>query len=176
MDDQDQLIRITCQATITSGKEVMRLMPQILSSLHHSLLRVQGKEGKIVHGQQSIQNLNAQNRELTSIQISDEDIKALKEEFKSYSVDFSIFHDKSDQTHIFFKAQDVERVYAALSNIVKDVEKNIDWEEYDGPSDNKTLLDAAIQKAKQRAAAYNKSHDAPSQELHRQRSRGDRMP
>ncbi len=147
----------------------MRLMPQIFSTVYHSTQRLQGKEGKIVHGKQSLQNLSAQNRELSSIQVADEDIKALKNEFKSYAVDFSVFHDKADQsTHIFFKAQDVERVYAAFTHVVKSMNK-----EQDRPHAKK--LDEAIQQAKQRAEAYNKAHSQDqAQNQQRQKSRGER--
>lgn len=143
----------------------MRLMPQIFLTVQ----RLQGKEGKIVHGRQSLHDLSAQNRELSSIQVADEDIKALKNEFKSYAVDFSVFHDKADQsTHIFFKAQDVERVYAALTHVVKSMNK----EQY-RPHAKK--LDETIQQAKQRAEAYNKAHNQDqAQNQQRQKSRGER--
>lgn len=147
----------------------MQLMPQIFSTVYHSTQRVQGKEGKAIHGKQSLHDLSAQNRELSSIKVSDEDIKALKKEFKSYAVDFSVLRDKTDQsTHIYFKAQDVERVYAALSHVVKSVDK-----EQDRPRIRK--LDEAIQAAKQRAEAYNKAHNQDQSQQHqRQKSRGER--
>lgn len=146
----------------------MRLMPQIFSTVYHSTQRMQGKEGRTIHGKQSLHDLSAQNRELSSIQVSDEDIKVLKKEFKSYAVDFSVFHDKADQsTHIYFKAQDVERVYAALTHVVKSMD------ERDHPRDKK--LDEAIRQAKQRAEAYNKSHSQEQSQKHqRQKSRGER--
>ena len=160
-DYQDQIIHITCKVAVTSARQLLQIFPAI----YHAIVQFQGKEGKIVHGKQSLKRLNLQNRELSSIPISDEDMKAMKREFKSYSVDFSIYRDKADDTtHIFFKAQDVDRVYAALTHIVKNMDQS-----------QSKRLDDLIRQTKMRAEKYNQAH-SQNQSYQQQKHRSKMEP
>ncbi len=100
--------RITAQAVISC----MRMVTQYAQTPHH--------------GRQSIKHLNLQGRQLTSIPIEDPQMQAIKRQLKSYSVDFSIMREKqpdgmADKTSLWFKAQDQERICAALENVIADM-------------------------------------------------------
>ncbi len=103
--------RITAQAVISC----MRMVTQYAQTPHH--------------GRQSIKHLNLQGRQLTSIPIEDPQLQAIKRQLKSYSVDFSIMREKqpdgmADKTSLWFKAQDQERICAALENVIADMARD----------------------------------------------------
>ncbi len=73
------------------------------------------RQKQIAHGEQSLKDLNAQGRELTEISIADKDIQQLRRELNKYEVDFHIMRDDDAGIyHVFFKAQDIERVDMGL--------------------------------------------------------------
>lgn len=113
-DYQDKVIQLSCKISASTGKELMYILPQLLRRLHN-------RNYQIVHGKQSLRKLNQQNREIQAIPITDADIKVLKKQLNRYSVDFSVLKEPDGTMQVYFKAQDVDRVYNALKHIVKNL-------------------------------------------------------
>lgn len=109
---QEQTIEVTWKATEMTAKVIKELIAMLMA-----------RHNSPAHGEQKLEQLNAQNRQLESVDISATDLKAVKQELKQYSVDFSVKKvPNSNEYKVFFKGQDVDRVYQGLSNYVKGID------------------------------------------------------
>lgn len=141
---QEQAVQIIFKAssiTLAGLKSVIQLALQNRNSIEH--------------GQQSLKKLNLQGKKLESVEISGEDIKAFRRELNKYSVDFAIMKDAETQNYtVFFKGQDVDRVYTGLQKCVANFEKG-----------QKKPMKEAMQEAEQKAAEKNTAR-APTEHEH----------
>jgi hypothetical protein len=81
----------------------------------------------IRYGKQSLRQLNRHERQLDRVEMADEDIKAFKRELRRYAVDYSLTQDKETGVfQVYFKSQDVERIYAGLERCVANYANNRD--------------------------------------------------
>ena len=111
---QEEAIQITVRAGTVTLSTLLRLM---------AALARQYKQ--VTHGKQSLRKLNLQNRELVSYDFMGADMQALRRELRRYNVDFAVMKGEEPGTYkVFFKAQDAQRIYTVVSNVVK----NFDWE------------------------------------------------
>lgn len=95
----------------------MEITAQLVWNIIKSLVE---NQSKLAQGKQSLSKLNLQGKELQSVNIASEDLKNLQQHLKQYAVDFSIKKDpQSNQYAVFFKSQDIERVYLGLKKCVK---------------------------------------------------------
>lgn len=134
-DVQGIALQITYKGTIGSLKVLTQLISKLLEERN---------KNAIVHGQQSLQNLNKQGRQLESVNLPGEDIKAFRQQLKRYNVDFSVMKDgNTGEQTVFFKAQDVDRVYKGLENCVKGLSLD--------KSDEKKPIKDVMAKAEQKA-------------------------
>ena len=69
-------------------------------------LTVQAMQGRS-YGQQTLAELNRQNRQLASVDVNDRTLRLVKRQLNQYSVDFSVTKDK-----------DVDRIQTALENCI----------------------------------------------------------
>lgn len=76
------------------------------------------KKGRAAyHGKQSIKKLRLQGRELSSIEITDGNIRSFEKYARKYDVDYCLKKDRSSsppRCYVFFKAGDVDAVTAAF--------------------------------------------------------------
>ena len=87
----------------------------ILDILRLTVLAMQGRS----YGQQSLAELNRQNRQLASVDVNDRTLRLVKRQLNQYSVDFSVTKDKdSGRMYLWFKGQDVDRIQTALENCI----------------------------------------------------------
>lgn len=138
----EQAIQVTTKATQITLAGLKAIIQTMLSNRH-----------PITHGEQSIQKLSLQNKQLESVNLSGDDIKEFRKQLNKYSVDFHVQRDKSTGLHtVFFKSQDTDRIYLGLESCMK-----------------KLTLDRSIKKpikevmenAVQRAAEQAQQHKAP---------------
>ena len=100
------------------------------------------------HGEQSLKSLNTQGRQIESVEMAGEDMKAFRRELRRYAVDFSVTREGGDGPYqVYFKAQDVDRVYTGLRKCL---------ESFAGAGERKPIREVmrqAVEKAKERQAA-----------------------
>lgn len=146
-DLQGTALQLTYQGTIGSLKVLLGLAKIALD---------ERQSNQIVHGRQSLKSLNNQGRQLESVNLSGEDIAAFRKELKQYNVDFAVMKNKDTGEHtVFFKAQDVDRVYKGLGKCVKGI--SLDKETDKKPM--KDVMDKAIQKAEERSQPSQDAED-----------------
>ena len=109
---------------------------------------------KVNHGEQSLTKLNMQNRQLESIDLSAADLHSFRQEMRKYGVDFSITKEKGTDIHaVYFKAQDIDRVYAGLKNCVESVMNK-----------TRTPISEVMQEAIKKAEIQAAATDTPKKE------------
>lgn len=112
-DLQEQAVQVEWKAAKITAAALKGLIEQILANRE-----------KITHGEQSLKKLNLQGKKLESIELTGEDMQAFKRELNKYAVDFSIKKDTETQNYtVFFKGQDVDRVYKGLQKCVENFQK-----------------------------------------------------
>ena len=104
------------------------------------------------HGKQTLKQLMKQNAGVSSIEITDSNIKAFESTAKKYNIDFSLKKVKGEQTRylVFFKGRDADVMTAAFQEfsakkLIRDKKPSI-----------RKALAAAKDKAKQLNAARDK--------------------
>lgn len=137
----EQAVKVEWKTVEITAKALKALIQQL----------IENKE-KIQHGQQSLSKLNLQGKKLEQVELTGEDMKNFRREMNRYSVDFSIMKDRTSGNYtVFFKGQDVERVYAGLQKCVQNFDK--------GKKPIKEVMRDAEARATQRAAERQKAPD-----------------
>lgn len=142
------------------GEEAVRVQTdavRLSAALLRQLIRatVQQRRQQEQSGEMKLKALNAQGRQLESVELPGEDIQRLRRQLKKYEVDFSVLRDKENGKYeLYFKSQDAERVYKGLEQVVADWDKNAERK----PA--KELFAAAKQEAARRQAERTASREA----------------
>ena len=123
-------------------------------------LTVQAMQGRS-YGQQTLAELNRQNRQLASVDVNDRTLRLVKRQLNQYSVDFSVTKDKdTGHMYLWFKGQDVDRIQTALENCIVDLGK---------AQPQQSKVQEVCHHAKEQAAAENATRTAQPPE------RGERL-
>ncbi|MDR2043214.1 MAG: PcfB family protein [Clostridium sp.] len=150
----EQAVRIAWKGGEITVKALLALIRQMTEN-----------RGRIRHGRQSLSRLNLQGKQLEQLELAGEDMKSFRRELNRYAVDFSVMQDRaSGNRTVFFKGQDVDRVYAGL-------QKCAQWLPPAGRRPVREALKDAAERAAQRAA---ERREAPGREKSADRSRGAR--
>jgi len=135
----EQAIKVEWKAVEITAEALKALIRQLIEN-----------KDKIQHGQQNLSKLNLQGKKIEQIDLSGEDIKNFRRELNRYSVDFSVMKDRTSGNYtVFFKGQDIDRVYVGLKKCVQDSNK--------GKRPINEVMRKAKEKAAQRAADRQKS-------------------
>lgn len=142
-DLQEQAVQVEWKAAKITAAALKGLIEQILANRE-----------KITHGEQSLKKLNLQGKKLESIELTGEDMQAFKRELNKYAVDFSIKKDTETQNYtVFFKGQDVDRVYKGLQKCVENFQKG-----------SKKPIKEVMKEAEEKAAQRNAERTPPEHE------------
>ena len=142
-DLQEQAVQVEWKAAKITAAALKGLIEQILAN-----------RKKITHGEQSLKKLNLQGKKLESIELTGEDMQAFKRELNKYAVDFSIKKDTETQNYtVFFKGQDVDRVYKGLQKCVENFQKG-----------SKKPIKEVMKEAEEKAAQRNAERTPPEHE------------
>lgn len=142
----DQAVQITVSADRITAGILRSIMREYVYQYHKN-----SQKPSAVHGEQSLEELNAQGRQLEHVDLKDEDIQAVRQELRRYGVDFSIKKEPdSDTYHLFFKSQDIDRVHLGLEKVVKRFDR----------TSNRTPMEEQMKAATQEAQERNTAHDA----------------
>lgn len=102
-----------------------------------------------ITGRQNLAELQKKGA-LEHVDIDKTDLRALKKEFKKYNIDFSMIRVKgTNEFHVFFRGNDIDRVHLGLEKVVKDFQK--------APENNQTW-EQKVEKAKTTAKEHNQEH------------------
>jgi len=140
---EQQVVQIVSKGTEMTARTLWGLMKHALEMKKQAATGTNAQTAtytgnpSVVFGEQSLESLNRQGRELESVRIMDEDIKNFRETLGEYHVDFSIQQDRNTgNIHVFFKAQDTGRIYQGMQACVDKFSPE--------------LVDAVTKKAEQR--------------------------
>lgn len=153
-DLQEQAVKVTWKTTEISAKTLKALIETLLANRE-----------KTQHGEQKLSKLNMQNRQLESVELSGSDIKAFRQELNKYSVDFSVMKDRSNGNYtVFFKGQDVDRVYQGLQSCIKGLDMAV----------NKKPIKEVMEQAEKRSAERAAAKTAPEKSRSAERGHEER--
>ena len=123
-DINKKVIAVSCKAVKFTGGTLQKLLSALLKFMRNRhKKKVAAKQNDVKHGKQKLKTLQEQNRELTNIEITDENIKSFEKYAKKYSIDFSLMADKTQSPprwYVFFKAQDTSLMKAAFKEYTND--------------------------------------------------------
>ena len=140
-------VQMVSQGSIETLKMLLKLIEVALQERNRDSTK---------HGQQSLQALNKQGRQLESVNIPSEDIKEFRRQLNRFNVDFSIMRDRgTGENAVFFRAQDVDRVYQGLEGCLK-------WMFLDKVGTQKSIKDVmenAVRKAEEQAQNAQKTEE-----------------
>ena len=130
---QDDINQKTIAIAIKTGKVTARVLRDVLRALlrhwrsqRQKQAHASGKDEVVNHGKKTLKQLQAQGHELTSIEITDENIKSFEHCARKYGVDFSLKKDRTanpPQYYVFFKARDTKVMEAAFREYTAQVIK-----------------------------------------------------
>ena len=146
----EQAVKIEWRATEITARTLKELIQQLLNA-----------RNRIQYGEQKLTKLNRQGKQLESVDLHGQDIKAFRQQLRKYSVDFSVMRDRSTGVYsVFFKSQDIDRVYAGLTKCVEQM-------------DSRRSMKEVMREAEQRAAARQaERHNASERDRERGRTEG----
>ncbi len=143
----EQILKHAVQAVL---EEMKRQGQQRNAEIQRIKAERQQKKGQAAYrGKQSMRKLRLQGRELSSIEITDGNIRSFEKYARKYDVDYCLKKDKSSippRCYVFFKAKDVDAVTAA-------------FKEYTGhqlKKEKRESLHEKLSLARERAGKHNK--------------------
>jgi hypothetical protein len=109
------------EQTVQVGWRTLKVTLQALMALIKHVLE---NQDKLQHSQLRLSKLNLQELKSGRVEFSSADMKNFRQELNKHAVDFSIVKG-SAQGHytVFFKGQDIDRVYAGLRKCMQNVDK-----------------------------------------------------
>lgn len=141
----DQAVQISISTDRITAEILRAVIREYVYRLH-----TKSRQSSAVHGEQSLEDLNAQGKQLESVELKDEDVQNIRQELKRYGVDFSVMKEPDSDTYrLFFKSQDVDRVYLGLKKWVKDFNR----------AASRTPMTEQLQNAAKEAQERNTAHE-----------------
>lgn len=117
----------TTQKTIAFTVKATKLTAGVLKQMLKMYLEHQKqKKNQLEHGKQSVKELVGQNAGVSSIEITDNNIKSFERVARKYNVDFAVKKDKSTEPPkymVFFKGRDADVLTQAFKEFVHGNEK-----------------------------------------------------
>ena len=131
---QEDINQKTIAIAIKTGKVTARVLRDVLQALlrywrsqRQKSAHAAGKDEVVNHGKKTLKQLQAQGHELTSIEITDDNIKSFEHCARKYGIDFSLKKDRTanpPQYYVFFKARDTKVMEAAFREYTAQVTRD----------------------------------------------------
>ena len=122
---QEEVEQKTVALVISAGKLTGReLKKAIVKLLAH--MKDKKNHPNIPQGKQSVKQLAGQGQGMTSIEITDQNIKDFERVAKKYGVDFAVMKDKHEvppKYVVFFKGKDADAITNAIKEYTSDMVK-----------------------------------------------------
>lgn len=123
-----------------TAEEIKKALEKLIATL-----KEQAKTPTVVHGEQSLKQLSAQNTGLSSMELKDPNLRQLNREMKKCGIDFAPVKTGKGEYLLFFKGRDADAMTHAFNQYTKKLVKQAEK-----PSIRKTLSIL-----KEKAAAMN---------------------
>lgn len=123
-----------------TAEEIKKALDKLIATL-----KEQAKTPTVVHGEQSLKQLSAQNAGLSSMELKDPNLRQLNREMKKCGIDFAPVKTGKGEYLLFFKGRDADAMTHAFNQYTKKLVKQAEK-----PSVRKTLSNL-----KEKAAAMN---------------------
>ena len=107
-------VALCVEATKLSAGMLQQAMKKVLDEMQKG---VTGHKTKLHHGKQTLKQLMKQNAGVSSIEITDSNIKAFESTAKKYGIDFALKKDATESPPrylVFFKGRDADVLTAAF--------------------------------------------------------------
>ena len=114
---QEEVTDRTVQVTITTTKLTARVLKDALMKILQHLKNRKLKT-PVYRGRQTVKQLVGQNKGVSNIEVTDQNIKSFDKVARKYGVDYAVKKDRSvhpPKYLIFFKAQDADALTAAFT-------------------------------------------------------------
>ncbi|MDD4291882.1 MAG: PcfB family protein [Clostridia bacterium] len=109
----EKAVELSTSVSKMTMEELIKIVRSFLSQ----------RDSGVKHGEQSLARLNEQNRQLEDVAIDQADLKVFRRELKRYGVDFALKRNvDTNNIHVFFKSQDVDRVNIGLKNYINKID------------------------------------------------------
>lgn len=154
---QEEVNEKTFELVAKVGSLTVEEIKKALEKIAHELQKTGQdimKPPPVKHGKQSLKELAAQNAGLSSIELSDPNLRLLNRTMKQNGVDFSPVKTGKGEYLLFFKGRDADAITHAFNQYTKKVVKQAEK-----PSIRKLLSamrEAAAQKNAERVKVKNK--------------------
>lgn len=115
--------RTVVLSTNTTKMTARTLLKLIQMYMNHN------KQNKIPQGKQTVKQLAQQNQGMTSMEITNENIKCFEKYARKYGVDFALQKDNTQEPPkflVFFKAKDQDAILAAFKDFTFDLTKQVE--------------------------------------------------
>jgi len=133
-------IQLGAKVANLTAREIKKALDKLLAAL-----KEQKQHPTVVHGQQSLKELSAQNTGLSSMELKDPNLRQLNREMKKAGIDFAPVKTGKGEYLLFFKGRDADAMTHAFNQYTKKLVKQAEK-----PSIRKVLSDF-----KEKAAAMN---------------------
>ena len=111
---QEEVDQKTIALAVSATKMTGRVFAKAVQAyLNHK----KGKGVKVYHGKQSLKKLQGENVQLSSMELSDKNIRGFEPIAKKYRIAYSLHKDKTKEPpvfYVFFKAKDADVIDMAL--------------------------------------------------------------
>ncbi len=137
----DEINEKTIALAVSTEKMTARVLRDVLLAyLRHRGRKSRYKATVLNKGKHTLKDLKKTNAELTSIEITDSNIKAFDKYARKYHVAYALKKDKAaNKYYVFFRARDVDSMTAAFKEFTAQKLK-----QKDKPSVKETLLQKSI--------------------------------
>ena len=112
---EDRSVSLTVRCTQLTGRTLARALSKLLREMKNQHSKA---KNKTYRGKQTVKQLVGQNAGVSSIEITDENIKSFESVARKYGVDFALQKDSSVEPPkwlVFFKARDADALTSAFS-------------------------------------------------------------
>ena len=113
---ENKTVALAINVTKLTARELRAAMLKYMEAQKNKIKSRDSPE--IPHGKQSVKSLARQNQGMTSIEITDKNIKSFERVARKYGVDFAVQKDKSlvpPKYIVFFKGRDADAITAAFT-------------------------------------------------------------
>lgn len=117
-ETSQQVIRVTFQTARPMVSSIAAALMKAAQSMKQQQQTEPSAEQR-PRGEQTPQELNAQNREVKLLNIPEGNLDALRTELNKYGVDFAVMPNGEQGAQVLYKFQDVSQVEAAVQSVLQ---------------------------------------------------------
>jgi len=128
-------------------EEIKKALEKLIATLKTDIHKIQHPDPK--HGKQTLKELNAQNAGLSSMELTDPNLRQLNREMKKSGIDFSPVKTGKGEYLLFFKGKDADTMTHAFEQYTKKLVKKA----------QKPSIRKLLSELKEKAAQFNAGRD-----------------